>query len=121
MCGACRGKFNKSAGSFAVFRGQYAAQVDVSCLQAPTLYPAWLRDPLMVGASFSRFQHYEMSSTMLSADQVRSGNERLEHGPAFGLHRFKQSMTHVSATATFLSYRLEFNFHLLYSELYSCW
>lgn len=68
----CRGKHNKSAGSFAIFRGQYAPQVDVSCLKDPVLYPTWLQDPVVVAASSCRFQKYEMTSTMLSADQVCS-------------------------------------------------
>ena len=67
----CRGKHNKSAGSFAVLRGQYAPQVDVSCLKDAALYPAWLHDPVVVAATSRRFRKYEMTSTMISADQVR--------------------------------------------------
>jgi hypothetical protein len=65
-----RGKHNKSAGSFAVFRGLFAGQVDASCLQEPTLYPAWQSSPLTTAASATNFCDYEMACTLLSADQV---------------------------------------------------
>ena len=54
-----------------MLRGQYAPQVDVSCLKDAALYPAWLYDPVVVAATSRRFRKYEMTSTMLSADQVR--------------------------------------------------
>lgn len=64
------GERNRSAGTHLCLRGLYAAQVDVSCLAAPELYPSWLPDPLLVSASSTPFQGYEMSCTLLSADQV---------------------------------------------------
>ena len=66
-----RGKYNRSAGSYISLRGLFAAQVDVSCLAAKGLFPGWLRDPLLVSSSAACFQGYEMSCTMISADQVR--------------------------------------------------
>lgn len=71
-----RGKCNRSAGSYVCLRGLFAAQADVSCLAAPGLYPAWLQDPLVASASTAAFQGYEMSCTMLSADQVRCNGAR---------------------------------------------
>lgn len=74
------GKRNRSAGTYLCLRGLYAAQVDVSCLAAPELYPAWLQDPLLVSASTTPFQGYEMCCTLLSADQVCATQlTRIEH------------------------------------------
>eukprot|EP00892_Ulva_mutabilis_P006400 jgi/Ulvmu1/4131/UM019_0110.1 len=102
-----RGKCNRSAGTYICLRGLFAAQVDVSCMAAPGLYPTWLRDPLLASACTDSFHGYEMSCTLLSADQgcvdpikVATGKAaRMLHANAF-VHQYQKhgvEKTHLEA------------------------